>query len=111
MEVKKLGFGLSALAALSMIPISVITMPLVQNQSVYAQSPSLACAIYGKIFDKWSNMGGSSSPLGSCTSDEKPAARGGRYNEFQYGFIYWHPDPKIQGWVRRMIDICPNKKY
>lgn len=95
MEVKKLGFGLSALAALSVLPISVVTMPLVQNQSVYAQSPSPACAIYGKIFDKWSSMGGSSSPLGNCTSDEKPAARGGRYNEFQYGFIYWHPDTKI----------------
>ena len=29
MEVKKLGFGLSTLAALSVIPISLLTMPLV----------------------------------------------------------------------------------
>ena len=36
MNVKKLGFGLSTLAALSVIPISVVTMPLVLNQQVLA---------------------------------------------------------------------------
>ncbi|BAY62801.1 hypothetical protein NIES22_28760 [Calothrix brevissima NIES-22] len=91
MQVKKLSFRLSAIAVLSVIPISVITMPLVLNQSVYAQSSD----IHGKIFDKWSSLGGSRSPLGNPTTNELPAARGGRYNEFQYGFIYYHPDPKI----------------
>jgi len=36
MKFKKIGFGLSTLAALSVIPISVITMPLVLNQPVQA---------------------------------------------------------------------------
>ncbi|MEH2416311.1 hypothetical protein [Nostoc sp.] len=35
-KVKKLGFGLSTLVALSVIPISVVTMPLVLNQPVQA---------------------------------------------------------------------------
>ena len=66
MKVKKLGFGLSTLATLSVIPISVVTMPLVLNQPVYAQ------AIYGAIFDKWVSMGGYSSPVGSpITNDLK----------------------------------------
>ncbi len=86
MKVKKLGFGLSTLAALSVIPISVVTMPLVLNQPVYA------VAIYGAIFDKWVSLGGYSSPVGSPTTDELPAARGGRYNEFQNGYIYWLPN-------------------
>ncbi|MCM0590516.1 MAG: hypothetical protein HEQ35_16155 [Gloeotrichia echinulata IR180] len=86
MKVKKLGFGLTTLAVLSVIPVSVVTMPLVLNQPVYAQ------AIYGLIFDKWASMGGSRSPVGDPKTDELPAARGGRYNEFQNGFIYWHPN-------------------
>ncbi|WP_448272192.1 hypothetical protein [Nostoc sp. DSM 114160] len=35
-KVKKLGFGLSTLVALSVIPISVVTMPLVLNQPAQA---------------------------------------------------------------------------
>ena len=85
MKVKKLSFGLSTLAALSVIPISVVTMPLVVNQPVHAQ------AVYGLIFDKWASMGGANSPLGAAKTDEQSAARGGRFNEFQNGFIYWHP--------------------
>lgn len=41
--------------------------------------------------DKWASMGGSKSPLGAAKTDEQSAARGGRFNEFQNGFIYWHP--------------------
>lgn len=36
-KVKKLGFRLSTFVALSVIPISAVTMPLVLNQPVYAQ--------------------------------------------------------------------------
>ncbi|NJN11555.1 MAG: hypothetical protein HC815_27700 [Richelia sp. RM1_1_1] len=68
-----------------MIPVAVVAMPLVVNQPVHAQ------AVYGLIFDKWASMGGSNSALGAAKTDEQPAARGGRFNEFKNGFIYWHP--------------------
>jgi uncharacterized protein with LGFP repeats len=86
MKTKKIGSRLSTLAALLAIPVSVVTIPLVQHQSAHAQ------AIYGAIFDKWSTMGGSRSAVGNPTTDEKAGAKGGRYNEFQNGYIYWHPN-------------------
>lgn len=51
-----------------------------------------AFQVYGAIGDKWRQLGAESGPLGAPKTDELDAARGGRYNEFQYGFIYWHPD-------------------
>ncbi|MBX9252695.1 hypothetical protein H1Q63_01580 [Desmonostoc muscorum CCALA 125] len=44
MKFKKLGFGLSALTALSAIPISIITMPLVLNQPVQAVCTTDGCS-------------------------------------------------------------------
>ena len=70
----------------AMIPLAVATIPLVVSQ------PAHAFAIYGDIFDKWAIIGGDRSVVGTPTSDELPAARGGRYNSFQNGFIYWHPN-------------------
>ena len=35
-------------------------------------------------------MRGAAGPLGAKT-DEAHAARGGRFNEFEHGFIYWNP--------------------
>ena len=70
-------------------PIAVIIIPLMLNKPVQAQEKSYA--IYGDIFDKWTSLGGARSPLGNPTSDEQPAANGGRYNNFQNGFIYWSP--------------------
>ena len=72
----------------SLIPLSTILMPAM-SQPAYAETTK---AIYGLIFDKWAQMGGVRSVLGNPTTDELPAARGGRYNEFQNGFIYWHPN-------------------
>jgi uncharacterized protein with LGFP repeats len=79
---------ISTLSTISVMSISAVTMPLIVSQPVHAQSK----AIYGLIFDKWAQMGGSRSVLGNPTTDELPAARGGRYNEFQNGFIYFHPN-------------------
>jgi uncharacterized protein with LGFP repeats len=56
-----------------------------------ATSSAVAFQVYGAINDKWRAMGGQSSPLGAPRSDEASAANGGRFNNFQYGFIYWHP--------------------
>ena len=46
---------------------------------------------YGEIGKKWRQLGAAGGPLGVARSDERDAARGGRFNQFQNGFIYWHP--------------------
>ena len=50
-----------------------------------------AYQVYGAIGEKWRQLGAQSGPLGAPRTDELDAARGGRFNEFQHGFIYWHP--------------------
>lgn len=54
-------------------------------------SGAMAFQVYGAIGDKWRAMGGASGPLGNARSDEADAARGGRFNAFDRGFIYWMP--------------------
>lgn len=51
-----------------------------------------AYQVYGAIGDKWRQLGAQAGPLGAPRTDERDAARGGRFNEFQNGFIYWHPN-------------------
>lgn len=51
-----------------------------------------AYQVYGAIGEKRRQLGAESGPLGAPRSDESDAARGGRYNDFQYGFIYWYPN-------------------
>jgi uncharacterized protein with LGFP repeats len=51
--------------------------------------------VYGAIADKWRQLGGASGPLGAPLTDEQDAARKGRFNQFQFGFIYWNPSPAI----------------
>lgn len=85
----------SIVSSATLIPLSVVTIPPGFNTPVQAQTPNSTpcCEIKGAIFDKWSELGGSNSPLGNPISNELPVARGGqgRFNAFQYGFIYWHP--------------------
>lgn len=54
-------------------------------------SAASAFEVYGAIGEKWRQLRGPNGPLGPARSDERDAARGGRFNEFQNGFIYWHP--------------------
>jgi uncharacterized protein with LGFP repeats len=56
-----------------------------------AASSAAAFQVYGAIGDKWRELGAESGPLGAPLTDEADAARGGRFNAFQNGFIYWHP--------------------
>jgi uncharacterized protein with LGFP repeats len=87
----KLGKILVGLAStICLVGVPVATNLLLLNQPVAAVSNQRA--IYGHIFDKWVSMGGERSPLGNPTTDELPAANGGRYNDFQHGAIYWHPN-------------------
>ena len=48
--------------------------------------------VYGAIGQKWTELQRERGPLGGARTDELDASRGGRYNEFQNGYIYWHPN-------------------
>src|SRR5262245_45376855 len=54
-------------------------------------SVAFGFAVYGAIGEKYTKLGGERGPLGAPLSDEAPAPYGGRFNNFQNGFIYWHP--------------------
>ncbi|WP_292988509.1 esterase [Mycobacterium sp.] len=45
--------------------------------------------VQGAILAKYRDSGGPSGWLGEPTSSEKPGPKGGRFNEFQSGAIYW----------------------
>src|SRR5262249_39374400 len=47
--------------------------------------------VYGRIGEKWQRLGRERSPLGAARSSEADAPHGGRFNEFAYGSIWWHP--------------------
>jgi uncharacterized protein with LGFP repeats len=65
---------------------------LIVGVTLTVSSVAAAYQVYGAIAEKWRQLGSASGPLGAPKSDESAAARGGRFNEFQYGFIYWHPN-------------------
>ncbi|MET0234837.1 MAG: PQQ-dependent sugar dehydrogenase [Kibdelosporangium sp.] len=64
-----------------------------QNGSVYWHPSVGAWEVHGLIRDKWGSLGWETSPLGYPTTNESPTADpAGRFNRFQNGSIYWHPD-------------------
>lgn len=62
-----------------------------RGNSIYWSTPTGAHAVYGFIRNKWRELGGDNSFLRYPTTDELPAANGGRMSEFEGGVIYWHP--------------------
>lgn len=51
-----------------------------------------ATVMWGKILERYNQLGGPSSPLGFPVTDELVAPDGvGRYQRFQEGVIVWHP--------------------
>lgn len=52
---------------------------------------ALAFRVYGSIGEKYNALRREAGPLGPPQSDEADAPHGGRFNRFQYGFIYYHP--------------------
>ena len=49
--------------------------------------------VRGAINDKWLALGAEQGLLGFPLTDEQGAADGtGRFNDFQRGAIYWHPE-------------------
>jgi len=43
------------------------------------------------IGEKWIALGGEQSPVGRAITDESDASGGGRFNNFEKGYIYWSP--------------------
>ena len=62
-----------------------------RGNSLYWSTPTGAHAVYGFIRNKWRELGGDNSFLKYPTTDELPAANGGRMSGFEGGTIYWHP--------------------
>lgn len=60
-----------------------------QGGSVYWSVGTAAHQVSGLIRDKWGSYGWEGSALGFPVTDEQPGARGGRYNQFNGGAIYW----------------------
>ena len=63
-----------------------------RGNSIYWSTPTGAHAVYGFIRNKWKELGGDNSFLKYPTTDELPAANGGRMSGFEGGVIYWHPN-------------------
>ena len=66
-------------------------LPTLAALGILTATPASAFEVYGAIGEKWKQLRAEAGPLGAARSDERNAARGGRYNEFQHGYIYWHP--------------------
>ncbi|MBS9533880.1 hypothetical protein KIH27_09820 [Mycobacterium sp. M1] len=47
--------------------------------------------VWGKIRDKWNELGGSQGKLGYPTSDETTAADGVKQTTFEHGIVTWKP--------------------
>jgi hypothetical protein len=87
-----------------------------QNGSIYWHPETGAFEVHGGIRWKWSSLGWEKSVLGYPTTDEKSTPDGkGRYNHFQHGSIYWHPDTgafEVHGGIRaRWAGLGWEKSY
>jgi TIR domain/LGFP repeat len=64
-----------------------------KNQKLIAsEQPDSIAPKYSPIREKWIQLKSTSGPLGSPIIDESSDTRGGRFIEYQNGFIYWHPE-------------------
>jgi hypothetical protein len=63
-----------------------------QGGSIYWTPSTCAWEVHGSIRDEWSSLGWEKSVLGYPVTDESVTSDViGRYNDFQYGSIYWTP--------------------
>jgi hypothetical protein len=67
---------------------------LVPGTAAYAGSGHNYCGVftYGAIEDKYIELSASFGPLGCPLGQEGNANRGGRWQPFEHGFIFWHPN-------------------
>jgi len=59
------------------------------SHTASAQAPH---AVFGAIGDKYLALGGERGFLGAPLTDQADAPHGGRFNRFQNGVIFWHPE-------------------
>ena len=62
-----------------------------EHGMIYWSAATGAHTVWGGISAKWGTQGSEAGRMGYPTSDEKPAAKGGASQSFQYGTIYWSP--------------------
>jgi uncharacterized protein with LGFP repeats len=60
-----------------------------EGGTLYADGALNVTFVYGKIGEKYDQMGGPTSWLGFPTSDEQPMSEAGRANTFEHGTIYF----------------------
>jgi len=77
-----------------------------QGGSIYWYPGIGAFEVHGSIRHKWATLGWERSFLGYPKTDEKATPDGvGRYNHFEHGSIYWHPNTgahEVHGSIRNM---------
>jgi hypothetical protein len=56
------------------------------------QPPEPSSRLNGPIAVKYADIQNAECKLGNPTTDEADAPHGGRFNAFENGYIYWHPD-------------------
>ncbi|MBP2330313.1 glucose/arabinose dehydrogenase [Kibdelosporangium banguiense] len=75
-----------------------------QFGSVYWHPNIGAYEVHGMIKQKWAALGWELSPLGYPTTDETGTPdRVGKFNHFQFGSVYWHPNTganEVRGLIR-----------
>jgi hypothetical protein len=77
--------------------LAVLTSIFGGPMLAHAGTGSLHCGtlVYGMIEDRYVAMNGESGPLGCPLGMEDNDARGGRWEAFQNGFVFYNPDPNI----------------
>ncbi len=67
---------------------------LVAPGTAFAGTGSYHCGtlVYGAIEDKYVALSAENGPLGCPTNQESDANRGGRWQAFRNGYIFWHPN-------------------
>lgn len=78
--------------------------PFDNGVMIYSDELQKAFENRGAIREKYAEYGYEYGKLGFPTSDEKDAKDGGRFQEFQGGAIYWHPDTGAHAIYGRIRD-------
>jgi uncharacterized protein with LGFP repeats/glucose/arabinose dehydrogenase len=77
-----------------------------QGGSIYAHPTVGVHEVHGEIWKRWSGLGLERSALGYPTTNETiPPDRVGRFNHFQAGSVYWHPNTgayEVRGSIRAL---------
>lgn len=85
------GFLGQALTTEQPTPLRFGRYQIFQNGTIHWSPASGAWETHGNIRDKWGSMGWENGFLGFPVTNQAPLARGGAFNRFQGGQIYWSP--------------------